>query len=153
VIRDISITGSPTERGLSQLADSRPLFVDLDPRWDSRLMAHLVPEGMWLRYSPHPLGRSDRARGLVQARMATDRMIRSFAHGVEDANAPLRALLGRRLQEQAVLLASLGDKDSAEASLDDLGRVLPKDPLAQALREQLNQDQPASLSAVVALLN
>lgn len=153
LIRDINVNGSPTEHGLSKLADSRPLFVDLDPKWDSRLMSHLVPEGMWLRYSAHPLGRSDRARGLVKARLASDRMIRSFAHGAEDANAPLRALLGRRLQEQAVLLASLGDKDSAEASLDDLARVLPKDPLAQALRAQLNQDQPASLSAVVALLN
>jgi hypothetical protein len=153
LIRDISVTGSPTEHGLSQLADSRPLFVDLDPRWDSRLMTHLVPEGMWLRYSPHPLGRSDRARGLVQARLAADRMIRSFNHGVDNANAPLRMLLGRRLQEQAVLLASLGDKASATSSLDDLARVLPEDKLGRDLREQLSQDKPSSFGSVVSLLN
>jgi hypothetical protein len=153
LIRDINVNGSPTEHGLSQLADSRPLFVDLDPRWDARLLGHLVPEGMWLRYSSHPLGRSDRARALVKARQATERMIRAFKHGTDEANAPLRRLLGRRLQEQAVLLASLGDKESAKSSLDDLQRALPDDPLGLRLRDQLKQENPSSFSSVVSLLN
>lgn len=153
LIRDINVNGSPTEHGLSQLADSRPLFVDLDPRWDSRLMGHLLPEGMWFRYSPHPLGRSDRARGLVHARKANDRMIRSFGHGSRETSAPLKVLFARRLQEQAVLLASLGDSASALSSLDDLARVLPDDSLGEKLRRQLSDGKIASPSAVVALLN
>jgi hypothetical protein len=153
LIRDINVNGSPTEHGLSQLADSRPLFVDLDPRWDSRLMAHLLPEGMWFRYSPHPLGRSDRARGLVQARKASDRMIRSFGHGAQETSAPLKALFARRLQEQAVLLASLGDTASATSSLDDLARVVPDDKLGEKLRDQLREGKHSSPSAAVALLN
>jgi hypothetical protein len=153
LIRDVSVNGSPTEHGLAQVADSRPLFVDLDPRWDQRLLAHLLPEGMWLRYSSHPMGRSDRARGLVQAQLATARMTRSFAPGMSDMDAPLRALFGRRLKEQAALLASLGDKASAASSLNDLARVLPEDAFLRELRQHLNQDKPASLSVVVSLLN
>jgi hypothetical protein len=90
---------------------------------------------------------------LVHARKATDRMIRSFGHGSHETSAPLRALFARRLQEQAVLLASLGDKASATSSLDDLQRALPDDPLGRTLREQLNQDKPSSFSSVVSLLN
>jgi hypothetical protein len=149
LIRDISVSGRPSEYSLSLLADARPLFVDLDPHWDHRLLQHLAPAALWLRFSAHPQGRSDRARALIEARGATSRVLRALSAGASDSEPTIRQALTTRIREQAVLLASLGDKENAQLSLSDLDRIAPADAVGAQLKNQLN----ANKVNVVGLLN
>jgi len=137
LVRDIAMTGKASEYALTNLADARPVFVDLDPTWDKQLLDHLLPTPLWLAFTPHTLGRSDRTAALEneEGRRALRRII-----GVAKAAQEMATLsvLGATTREQAVVLAALGDRDSARRVLSDLGRIDPRSRFAAKLTQELD---------------
>jgi hypothetical protein len=139
LIREVGVSGRPTEYALSSLADARPLFVEFDPAWDPRLLDHLVPRTFWLRFAPHALGRSDRARALESSRRAFARV---YDHAADPArpDAATLSVLYHRGREQALTLAALGDRSSVRRVLADLTPIHAAEPFVVALRERLKDD-------------
>jgi hypothetical protein len=139
LIRDVAMTGRVSEFALAGLADARPLYVELDPGWDRRLLEHLLPTPLWLEFTPHTLGRSDRTAALTAevGRRALHRVVHA-AKQEPSGDAATLAVLGGRCREQAVLLAALGDRDSARLVLSDLKHIEPSSEFATKLLEDLN---------------
>jgi hypothetical protein len=133
LLRDLSSLGGPSEYALSSLADVRPVYVELDPTWDKRLAAHLIPEKLWLRYAAQPFGASDRklAQGDDDAPLA--RVLAAAADrrdGVDDATLEVLAAHAR---EQVVAATSIGDKDAARAALAQLSTFHREPPAGDPL--------------------
>ncbi|HHH28723.1 MAG TPA: hypothetical protein ENK57_10320 [Polyangiaceae bacterium] len=131
LLRDLALTGQASEYGLSLLADARPLLVELDPRWDRRIVTHLTIEGPWLRYEPQVLGRSDRkiaAHVLVSGRVLA---------GIREAVAedrPSATVVAKTLKEHVATLSLLGMGDTARPWLDGVEKLDPKDPFVVPAR-------------------
>jgi hypothetical protein len=143
LIRDVSMTGGTSEYALSTLADARPLYVELDPTWDKRLFDHLRPTPLWLGFTAHPLGRSDRAIAVADdsGRRAFRRVL-SVAKGVPGGDLATLAVLSAQAREEAVVLAALGDKDSARRVLADVARIEPGSPFATKIETRLRARGP-----------
>jgi hypothetical protein len=143
LIRDVSMTGRASENALVALADARPLYVELDPTWDKRLLEHLRPTPMWLGFTAHTLGRSDRAIAVADdsGRRAFRRVL-GVAKGVPGGDPATLAVLSARAREQAVVLATLGDKDSARKVLADIARIEPDSAFARKLEEKIRTRGP-----------
>jgi hypothetical protein len=144
LLRQLWVNGVADEYSLSRLADERPVLVELDASWDSRLLEHLRPEGLWLRFSAGASGASERRAAALRSRAAARRVL--DVAGVEpDAStrAPLavdgetQRALGDALAQQAMSLAALGERESARRLLTIARRVDPPNPLAAELRERL----------------
>lgn len=136
LLREMLVSGRPTEYALSSLADARPLFVEFDPKWDRRLASHLVPGTFWMRFSPHPLGSSDRSVAIDGARASFERVLASADHpGYRDATT--LAVLGAQASEQALVLAALGDRAGLAHALDNLARVEPPGTGTPRVAEEL----------------
>ncbi len=146
LIRDVATQGSPGEFALSELADARPLRVEVDQGWDRRLLRHLTGDGLWFRFAPHATGRTDRVHAQAGVRKA---MRRVFNAAQTSRGRDTRTL--ERLQHdmfrQAAVSVVLGDRDNAERMLISLTRIgtsgLQLDALRQALRG--NGDDPRQL--------
>lgn len=132
LLRDLSANGTPSEFALSQLADIRPVMVELDASWDRRLSTHVVPEQLWLRFSPQPIGQTDR-RNAQAADATTFYRVAGAARRDEDAfDEGTLEVLATYAREQAMAAAIVGDKDAANravAQLTSLQRT-PDDALA-----------------------
>ncbi len=139
LVRDMAIRGRPTEYSLSTLADARPLYVELDPNWDQRLVDHLTPRPLWLGFAPHALGRSDRTPALAEEHKAFSRVLAAAITPQHRDGATL-AVLASRAQEQAVALAALGDRDSVRAILADLERIDPDQPFVAKMEKRFEAD-------------
>ncbi|HVW26880.1 MAG TPA: hypothetical protein VHC69_16040 [Polyangiaceae bacterium] len=150
LVRDMAMTGRASEYALATLADARPLYVELDPEWDKRLLDHLRPTPLWLGFTPHTLGRSDRTSALAgeDGRRAFRRVL-GAAKGVPLGDRATLAVLGARAKEQAVVLAALGDRDSARRVLRDLGRIEPRSGFAAKLAERLEERGPIDARALL----
>jgi len=133
LIRELRVSGKPSEYALSSLADARPLFLEFDPAWDGRLLEHLLPHAFWMQFAPHALGRSDRTAALREGRESFARVLRAASEPVPDP-ATL-GMLGHRAREQAVLLAALGDRDNAREVVSALGEL----PEASGLLGEVQQ--------------
>lgn len=140
LVRDMAIRGKPTEYSLSTLADARPLYVELDPHWDQRLVDHLTPRPMWLGFAPHALGRSDRTPALAEGQKAFSRVLAAAITPTHRDRATL-AVLESRAQEQAVALAALGDRDSVRAILADLKKIDPDQPFIAQMDKRFAEDR------------
>ncbi|MCA9641627.1 MAG: hypothetical protein H6718_07420 [Polyangiaceae bacterium] len=136
LLRDVAVSGVPGEFALSSLADVRPLYVELDPRWDTRLVDHLVPEPMWLAFAPTALGRSDRGASLEKGREAFSEVLQ-IAKNPKGRDEATLAMLEVRAKEQVLALAALNDKQSVASLVDDLKQIDPTDPLVARLEKQL----------------
>jgi hypothetical protein len=136
LVRDLVISGRPSEYALSTLADARPLFVELDPSWDQRLMHHLVPRPLWLGFSPHALGRSDRNAALERGQRAFDRVL-AAAKTADHRDLATLSILRSRAREQAVTLAKLGDRDSVQELLSGLREIDPDDAVAAQITSRM----------------
>jgi hypothetical protein len=150
LVRDVAMTGRASEYALATLADARPLYVDLDPEWDRRLLDHLRPTPLWLGFTAHTLGRSDRTSALAaeDGRRAFRRVL-GVAKGVPLGDRATLAVLGARAKEQAVVLAALGDRDSARRVLGDLGRIEPRSDFAAKLTERLAARGPVDARSLL----
>ena len=136
VMREIAVNGRPSEYALSALADVRPLFVELDPTWDRRLLDHLRPEPLWLGFAPHALGRSDRRVALNAGRTSFRRILSAARSDGGEDRATLAVLSGRAHQ-QAVALAAVGDRTNLGRVVRDLRAIDPQDPFVTALDERV----------------
>jgi hypothetical protein len=154
LLRQLWVNGAADEYSLSHLADERPVFVELDATWDTRLLEHLRPEGLWLRYSAPELGPSERRDAPSRSRAALRRVLEAI--GVEEPMLPggasagddpaldddTRRALGDALGRQALALAALAEREPARRLLRAALRIDPDNPLAAGLAVRLTE--PAS---------
>jgi hypothetical protein len=121
-LQDISLEGRPGEEALTILADARPVLVELDPAWDRRVISHLVPDRLWLRFAPEPRGPSDRKAAFSDLQARASRVL--AASRMDEAPDPATAsMLRARLVDGAVVAALLGDRDEATALAGRIGAV------------------------------
>jgi len=138
VVRDVLLTGEPSELSLSGLADTRPMYVELDPDWDERLYPHLVPHAFFSEFSPHPLGRSDRTLG-IQSSFSRFDEVAAALRGAPELDPATRDVLARSLSERAILLELLGDRTAAAAVTQDLLLLNPGHGVGRALHERISR--------------
>ena len=110
VLRQLWVNGNVDEYTLSALADDRPVFVEPEPAWEQRLLGHLAPDGIWLRFAPHGLGRSDRRAGTVRSRMVLRRAL-ELAGGDAGLDAATRRALADAASGQAIVLGALRERE------------------------------------------
>lgn len=122
LIRELSVSGRPGELALTALADVRPLFVEADPSWDRRLVAHLIPGPFLARFAPHALGRSDRRGALASQEDGFER-VATLALGAGDPDPATLAVLRTSVRHQIELLTLLGDKEEARQVEERLLRI------------------------------
>ncbi len=147
LLRDLAVSGRPGEYALSTLADEHPLYVELDPAWDRRLLDHLIPHPLWLEFAPHALGRSDRRSALQGGREAFGRVLDHATDPLSRDEATL-AVLAARAKEHAMVLASLGDRELLEGVLTDL-EAMDTDPLlVEELRRRLQRDRHGAIDVL-----
>jgi hypothetical protein len=135
-LRDASLEGRPGEEALTMLADARPVLVELDPRWDRRIMSHLAPDHLWLRFAPEPLGTSDRKTVFADLRLRFDRVLAASSVD-ERTDLSTTAMLRARLTDGAALAAALGDRAEAILLLEQLGKVSSGDRFVAELTQRL----------------
>jgi hypothetical protein len=152
LVRELAISGRPSEFALSSLADTRPVFVEFDPGWDRRLVDHLLPHGLWLRFSAHAVGRSDRDAALRRSRHAFERTVESAKQPTYRDEATL-AILSARASEQATVLAALGDRASVAHLLEDLRRLDPAHPVAAELERRFEKTKRGRIDVAGLLPN
>lgn len=138
LIRDMAVSGQPSELALSIIADKRPLYAELDPTWDRRLLDHLTPAPFWLRFSAHGVGRSDRALGLKKAKTPFERVLAAAQSPAHPDRATL-AVLGERAKEHALVCAALGDRQNAGDVLADLRTMQWDEPFVSDLESRLRK--------------
>jgi hypothetical protein len=107
LLRDLTLTGSASEFGLSVLADARPLRVELDAAWDEQMLGHVMVDGPWLRFDPEALGSSDRPADGTSA-LSAEARIAAHVRGGARRDQVSAEVLGRTLKEQTTALALLG---------------------------------------------
>lgn len=136
LIREMALSGAPTEFSLSSLSDARPLFVEIDSRWPKRLRDHLAPRAFFLRFSAHPLGRSDRAQSLKENDDGWQRAL-SAAARPSARDAATLAVMQSELRGRAQLLVDAGDREAAEECVQSLFTIDPHDSVAATLTSLL----------------
>ncbi len=132
LLRETALNGRPSEFALSDLSDERPLYVEVDPSWDPRLLDHLAPRAFFIRYYPHPLGNSDRRDALSKAQEGFDRVQAAAFEAAEQQQAT-RAVLLSLVRERAQLFDRLHDQQSLARTLERLKAIAPEDELLQKL--------------------
>jgi hypothetical protein len=141
VVRDVALDGRPGEEALTILADARPVLTELDPRWDRRVVSHLVASHFWLRFAPEPLGPSDRRAAFAELRTSFVRVLQSSLGARPDAEAqPDPATAGAlrlRLADATTEAAMLGDREETVALLEQLARVTSGDRFVTELTQRL----------------
>jgi hypothetical protein len=136
LIRDWVLKGRPSEYVLSQLADVRPLFVELSPNWDVRVREHLSAWGLWSEFHSQTLGRSDRYSKMASTRGSVDRVIEVCKGSVPPDTSTLH-FVSMRLKEQAMVAASLGDRPGLDSLLEELDKTGAQRAFVAALRKLL----------------
>jgi hypothetical protein len=135
--RQLTVSGFVDEYTMSQLADGWPLFAELDPHWDRRLLEHLAPAGLWLRVAPQALAPSERARGAAGSRRALRDALALAEEAPLGRDRGLRRALAHMATEQALSLAALGDHRAARAHLRAQRELDRSEPSARALQQRL----------------
>jgi hypothetical protein len=137
VLRDIALTERPGEYALSTLADARPLFVELDRNWDERQSDHIVPGAFFLRFRPHPVGRSDRTVAFDRAVRRSERVLTAVTPEKSRGDASsTRAVLVATLRQKALFLMARRDRETALRAAAELVRLDPKDEVAAEVNKR-----------------
>jgi hypothetical protein len=145
LIREVALSGRPSEYALSTLADARPLFLEFDPELDHAQLEHLIPEPFFMRFAPEPLGRSDRVAGQLEGLDEFQSVIAQTEHdGARDLAT--RSVLLAEAHGQALVAAALGDRKNADAALSTVRTLDPDDALARELTAQLKAKPRGELS-------
>lgn len=153
LIREMALSGAPTEFSLSTLSDARPLFAELDSRWSKRLRDHLAPRSFFPRFYSHPLGRSDRAQSLRESDDGWQRAL-AVANRSSARDLATLAVLQSELRDRAHLLFDAGDRDAAQATVQSLFTIDPHDPVGAELTSRLvaaRDRTPASTATAAAV--
>lgn len=144
IVRDVLLAGKPSELALTGLADARPMFVELDPSWDSRLYPHLVPRAFFSEFAPHPLGRSDRQLAVQAGPDRLAPLTRALA-STSASDRATRGILAAALAERAVVLEALGDRTASIEVTDDLLKLAPEHAVGRSLQARFSQKSRGSL--------
>jgi hypothetical protein len=145
LIREVALSGRPSEYALSTLADARPLFVEFDPAFDHAQLEHLVPQPFFMRFMPQPLGRSDRVAGLLQS--AEDfRVVLAATQRDGSRDEATRSVLLAETRGQALVAAALNDRKNLDDILTTAHVLDPSDALAHELAAQFKSKGRAELS-------
>ncbi len=142
LLRDMALTGAPTEHALSALADARPLFVELFPGWRDRLYRHLSANGMWLEYAAEPRGPSDRKLALMGQAAALSRVL-SAAAGARHADPSTSAVVWSKVHDQAAVLLLLGELETAQTFLAKVAEITPAKNMVTAAPARAQAQAPA----------
>ena len=118
LLRTLALEVSSDEFSLSQLADTRPLFVVPEPGWDSGIYDHLSPKGVWLEFDSEPKSPLERKFD-VDATLVQISALTAIARDPR-ADPGTRQAVNAVATTQAKLLLRVGQADSA---LDYLARV------------------------------
>lgn len=143
VIRDVAAQGAVSEYALAELADARPLRVEYDPTWTPRIFEHMSGDGLWFRFAPHPLGRSDRAEGVTESIDAILRVHEAAAQPYGRDQATLERLTDDALRH-GLLLASLGELRTARSMVRALHHVGDGDRRWRELQKLVRRRPPGS---------
>lgn len=108
LVRDVTLTGLPTEVALSNLAGEHPVYLVYSSRWERALARHLVPAGALDRFEPEPRGVADRKRGVELAEVALAPII---SVGREADARLLGASTAALLAARAEGFAAIHDRD------------------------------------------
>jgi hypothetical protein len=144
LVRDLLLSGEPSEFALSALADARPLYVEPDVHWDPRLFGHLVPRPFFSEFAAHPLGRSDRRLGLEQAANPLSRVTAAL-RDTQDGDPGTRVVLVNQLAHRALVFSALGEREAARDAVRELLRLDPEAPIGQRLQARLNERRQGPL--------
>lgn len=145
LIREVALSGRPSEYALSTLADARPLFVEFDPSFDRAQLEHLVPQAFFMRFAPQPLGRSDRIAGLAQGLSEFRSVLAATEHDAERDTAT-RSVLMAETRGQALVAAALNDRKNLESVLATAHILDPEDALLREIIAQLKSKPRSELS-------
>jgi hypothetical protein len=145
LIREVALSGRPSEYALSTLADARPLFVEFDPEFDHAQLEHLIPQPFFMRFAPEPLGRSDRVAGLLEG---LDEFREVIAETERDGehDAATRSVLLAETRGQALVAAALGDRKNVDDALATVHELDADDSLARELTAELKAKPRGELS-------
>jgi hypothetical protein len=143
-LQDIALEGRAGEEALTILADVRPVLVELDRGWDRRVVSHLVPDHLWLRFLPEPRGPSERKAAFNDLANREERVWAASLVGGKPDPLTSRVLRGR-LIDSALVAAQLGDRDEATALATRIGAV----PGGELFSAQLMQRLLASKTGPV----
>ena len=145
LIREVALSGRPSEYALSTLADARPLSVEFDPMFDHAQLEHLVPQPFFMHFAPQPLGRSDRAAGLQQS---ADEFHVVLAATQRDGSRDeaTRSVLLAETRGQALVAAALNDRKNLDEILATAHVLDPSDALAHELAARFKSKGRAELS-------
>ncbi len=144
LIRDMSLTGRPHEYALSSLSDLRPLYVELDPEWDRRLVHHVVPQALWMGFAPHARGRSDRRVAFRKGLNSSRRVFEAATRDGYNDEATLE-ILASRTREQATALALLGDRQMLAHLVYDLRAIDRNHPFVVELTKKMKRSRRGSI--------
>lgn len=138
---DLSLSDLPSERSLTRLIDTRPVFIEPSPSWDQRLLEHVVPGLPLSAMSTHALARSDRLAALDRVPAVIERIMTASEHGARSD----RATLSLFKQDMEQLRLTLAPIDRVAAShVEELSPfVKPPDP------DLLDKNQRASSLAAL----
>jgi hypothetical protein len=135
LIREVALSGRPSEYALSTLADARPLSVEFDPASDHAQLEHLVPQPFFMRFAPQPLGRSDRVAGLQQS-AADFRVVLAATEREGTRDDATRSVLLAETRGQALVAAALNDRKNLDEILATAHELDPSDALKRELTAQ-----------------
>jgi hypothetical protein len=145
LIREVALSGRPSEYALSTLADARPLFVEFDSSFDHAQLEHLIPQAFFMRFAPQPLGRSDRVAGLAQG-LSEFRAVLAATERDGGRDTATRSVLLAETRGQALVAAALNDRKNLETILATAHALDPEDALAREIIAQLKAKPRGELS-------
>lgn len=138
LIRDVAADGMVSEYALSDLADTRPLRVEYDPSWNNRTIEHLSSDGLWFRFAPHALGRSDRAASLEGVQAAGARLRRAAVRRFGRDSVTLDRLQQDMVQH-VLVAAVLGETKTANKLLRRMRKATPSDKHLKDLEAMIKE--------------
>ncbi|MEP7050092.1 MAG: hypothetical protein ABJB12_07055 [Pseudomonadota bacterium] len=145
LIREVALSGRPSEYAMSTLADARPLFVEFDPQFDHAELEHLIPQPFFMRFAAEPLGRSDRVAGLLSGLDEFQSVVAETEHDGARDDAT-RSVLLAETRGQALVAAALNDRANLEVALATVHRLDEHDTLARDLAAQAKAKPRGELS-------
>lgn len=114
LLRDLSVASTPSERALARLVDRRAVVVEPDPKWDRRLLEHVVPTLPLAQFSSHALGRSDRLAALELVTAPRNRIARGYQDGLTEEQAT-KTILVDGFDQIGAVLDAVKDGQSSRA--------------------------------------
>lgn len=125
LLRDLSVTGAPSEYALSNLADARPVFVELDPAWDKRLLTHTAPSNLWLRFTAQSFGPSDRK--MMSDYPVFDRILSAAIDGEHRDDATAQVLI-ELTRSRATAATAWNDKEALNRAWERYTAITGENP-------------------------